>query len=214
MSGTRIWDLPTRLFHWALATLVVFSVVTAKVGGLWMDWHMRSGYAILALVLFRILWGFGGSHYARFSAFVRPPRVVLDYLRGRAEHGAGHSPAGALSVVALLAVLLLQGSTGLFSNDGSFIEGPLARLASGSVVDRVSTLHRYGEWAILGLTGLHIAAITYYSLLRRAALVGPMITGDHPSIVAPPADDGAVMRLRALLLATLSAALVGYIVTL
>lgn len=214
MAGTRIWDLPTRLFHWALATLVVFSVITAKVGGLWMDWHMRSGYAILALVLFRILWGFGGSHYARFSAFVRPPRIVLDYLCGRAEHGAGHSPAGALSVVALLAVLLLQGSTGLFSNDGSFIEGPLARLASGSVVDRVSTLHRYGEWAILGLAGLHIAAITYYSLLRRAALVGPMITGDHPSIVATPADDGAVMRLRALLLATLSAALVGYIVTL
>jgi len=104
----RIWDLPTRLFHWLLAALVLCSVVTAKLGGLWIDWHMRAGYAILALVLFRVLWGFAGSRYARFANFVRGPRAVLDYLRGRGAQGAGHSPLGALSVLALLAALLVQ----------------------------------------------------------------------------------------------------------
>jgi cytochrome b len=214
MAGTRIWDLPTRLFHWALATLVVFSVVTAKVGGLWMDWHMRSGYAILALVLFRILWGFAGSHYARFGSFVRSPAVVLAYLRGHVRNVAGHSPLGALSVIALLGTLLLQAATGLFTSDDSFTEGPLTRLASGTVVDRVSTIHRYGEWAIFALVGLHVAAIAYYSSVRGAVLVGPMITGKHPSTTVDAAEDSASLRLRALMFAAIATGLVGYLVTL
>jgi len=214
MAGTRIWDLPTRLFHWALATLVLFSVVTAKVGGLWMDWHMRSGYAILALVLFRILWGFAGSHYARFGSFVRSPAVVLAYLRGQVRHVAGHSPLGALSVIALLGALLLQAATGLFTSDDSFTEGPLTRLASGTVVDRLSTIHRYGEWAIFALVGLHVAAIAYYSSVRGAVLVGPMITGKHPSTTIDAAEDSASLRLRALMFAVIAAGLVSYLVTL
>jgi len=214
MAGTRIWDLPTRLFHWLLATLVVFSVVTAKVGGLWMDWHMRSGYTILALVLFRILWGCAGSHYARFSNFVRPPVVVLAYLRGRVGHVAGHSPIGALSVIALLSALLLQAATGLFTSDDSFTEGPLARLASDMVVDRLSTIHRYGEWAIFALVGLHVAAIAYYSTVRGVVLVGPMITGKHPSSDIVAAEDGASLRIRALVFSVIAAGLVGYLVTL
>jgi cytochrome b len=213
-ASSRIWDLPTRLFHWTLATLVVCSVVTAKVGGLWLDWHMRSGYAILALVVFRILWGFAGSHYARFSTFVRAPHVVLHYLQGRHEHVAGHSPLGALSVLALLAVLLVQASTGLFANDGSFTEGPLARLVSGATSDRLSTVHRYGEWALYALVGLHLAAIAYYSVVRRHRLVGPMVTGLRPGSVTISAEDGLQLRLRALLLAALSAGLVGTLVTL
>ncbi|MGB3427775.1 MAG: cytochrome b/b6 domain-containing protein, partial [Burkholderiaceae bacterium] len=138
-AGTRIWDLPTRLFHWTLVVLIAFSVVTVKLGGLWMDWHMRSGYAILTLVLFRILWGFAGSHYARFSTFVHRPATILDYLRGSLSHGAGHNPLGGLSVLAILAMLLLQASTGLFSNDGNFTEGPLARLVSSAAGERLST---------------------------------------------------------------------------
>ncbi len=213
MARTRIWDLPTRLFHWMLAALVAISIITAKVGGLWMDWHMRSGYAILALVVFRVLWGFAGSRYARFATFVRSPRVVLDHLRGRDGHVAGHSPAGALSVVSLLGVLLLQASTGLFTNDGSFTEGPLARLVSRAASDWLSTVHRFGEWALYALVGLHIAAIAYYALLRKSALVGPMITGDQRTI-APPAEDDGWMRARALLLAALAASLVTYVVSL
>jgi cytochrome b len=211
---TRVWDLPTRLFHWTLAVLVAFSVVSVKLGGFWMDWHMRSGYAILALVLFRVLWGFAGNRYARFSHFIRPPAVIVDYLRGRAAHGAGHSPLGALSVLAMLALLLLQASTGLFSNDGNFTEGPLAKLVSGTLGERLSTVHRWGEWAIYGLVGLHLVAVAYYSAFRSLGLVRPMLTGDRPGLDAPPGEDGTALRVRALVLAALAAGAVAWIVNL
>jgi cytochrome b len=212
-APVRVWDLPTRLFHWALAALVVCSFVTVKLGGFWMDWHMRSGYAILALVLFRVLWGFAGSRYALFSSFVRRPADVIGYLRGQVEHGAGHSPLAAVSVLALLGALLVQAGTGLFSNDGNFTEGPLARLVSSAAGERLSTVHRFGEWALYALVGLHIAAIAYYTTFRRVALVRPMITGDRFDVDAPPADDGLATRLRALALALAAAALVAFIVT-
>jgi len=212
-AQVRVWDLPTRLFHWALLALVVFSFVSVKLGGFWMDWHMRSGYAVLALVVFRILWGFAGSRYARFASFVRRPSEIIGYLRGRVEHGAGHSPLAAVSVLVLLGVLLAQAGTGLFSNDGNFTEGPLARLVSGATSERLSTIHRFGEWALYALVGLHVAAIAYYTTFRRVALVRPMITGDRFDVDAPSADDGLAMRLRALALAVASAALVAFIVT-
>lgn len=202
------------MFHWAVVALVAFSAVTAKLGGLWLDWHMRSGYAILALVVFRVLWGFAGSRYARFSQFIRAPADVLRYLRGGATQVAGHSPLGAWSVIALLAVLLVQASTGLFTNDGSFTEGPLARLATASTVERLSTIHRWGEWALYAIVGLHIAAIAYYTYFRRQTLVGPMITGNRTGADVPPADDSCLLRLRALVLGALSASLVAYIVNL
>ena len=212
-APVRVWDLPTRLFHWALVALVVFSVVTVKLGGFWMDWHMRSGYAILALVLFRILWGFAGSRYALFSSFVRRPSEVIGYLRGQVEHGAGHSPLAAVSVLVLLAVLLAQASTGLFSNDGNFTEGPLARLVSGTTGERLSTVHRFGEWTLYALVGLHVAAIAYYTTFRKVALVRPMITGDRFDIDGPSADDGLALRLRALALAVVAGVLVALVVT-
>jgi len=212
-AHVRVWDLPTRLFHWTLLALVVFSFVSVKLGGFWMDWHMRSGYAVLALVVFRILWGFAGSRYARFASFVRRPSEIIGYLRGRVEHGAGHSPLAAVSVLVLLGVLLAQAGTGLFSNDGNFTEGPLARLVSGATSERLSTIHRFGEWALYALVGLHVAAIAYYTTFRRVALVRPMITGDRFDVDAPSADDGLAMRLRALALAVASAALVAFIVT-
>jgi cytochrome b len=213
-APVRVWDLPTRLFHWALAALVACSVVTVKLGGFWMDWHMRSGYAILALVLFRVLWGFAGSRYALFSSFVRRPAEVIGYLRGQVEHGAGHSPLAAFSVLALLGVLLAQAGTGLFSNDGNFTEGPLARLVSGSIGERLSTVHRFGEWTLYALVALHVAAIAYYAAFRKVALVRPMITGDRLDVEAPPADDGWKMRLRALVLALVASGAVALIVTL
>lgn len=210
----RVWDLPTRLFHWALAALVLFSIVTVKLGGLWIDWHMRSGYAILTLVLFRILWGFAGSRYARFASFVRGPGAVLGYLRGRVAHAAGHSPLGALSVVVLLVVLGVQASTGLFASDGSFTEGPLAKLASGATVDLLSTVHRYGEWVIYGLVALHIVAVIYYSVFRFQPIVTAMVTGDRADLQARAAEDSSALRLRALVFALLCALLVTYLVTL
>jgi cytochrome b len=211
-AQVRVWDLPTRLFHWALAALVAFSVVTVKLGGFWMDWHMRSGYAILALLLFRILWGFAGTRYALFSSFVRRPSEVVGYLRGQVDHGAGHSPLAAVSVLSLLGVLLVQAGTGLFSNDGNFTEGPLARLVSGAAGERLSTVHRFGEWALYALVGLHIAAIAYYTTFRKVALVRPMITGDRIDVEAPSADDGLATRLRALALAVVAGAVVALVV--
>ena len=101
----RVWDLPTRLFHWALATLVCGSFVTIKLGGAWMVWHERIGYAVLSLVTFRLVWGFVGGRYARFASFVRGPSAVLAYLRGQGSHSPGHNPLGALSVLAMLAAV-------------------------------------------------------------------------------------------------------------
>ncbi len=211
----RIWDLPTRLFHWSLVVLVAVSVVTAKLGGLWLDWHFRSGYAILALLVFRLLWGVAGSRYARLSHFVRGPRTVLEYLRGQHEGPhVGHNPLGAVSVLAILALLLLQGITGMFTNDGSFTEGPLAKLVSNATSNRLSTLHRWGELAVYAMVVLHLAAVLYYLLLRRDNLIGPMFSGDRLGIEAKPAFDGPALWLRAAVMLTISAGLTAYVVLL
>jgi cytochrome b len=214
-AAVRVWDLPTRLFHWSLAVLVVFSIITAKIGGLWLDWHMRSGYAILALIVFRLLWGVAGSRHARLVHFVRGPRVVLAYLRGLHPHdGAGHNPLGALSVVAMLAVLLVQACCGLFSNDGSFTQAPLARLVSNATSDRLSTLHRWGELVVYALLAIHLVAVAFYAIVRRDNLIVPMITGDRTGIDAHPAADGPATWLRAAILLALAAGLTSYVVLL
>ncbi len=217
MTPVRIWDLPTRLFHWALALLIVFSVTTAKIGGNWMDWHLRSGYAVLTLLAFRLLWGFAGPRYARFAQFVRGPRAVLAYLRaapGAAERHAGHNPLGAWSVLALLAALLVQASTGLFANDEIATEGPLAKLVSGATASAMTRVHLLNQNIIYALVALHVAAIAFYFFVKRENLVAPMITGDKRGIAAEPARDDALMRARAALLALLVAGLVTYIVNL
>jgi cytochrome b len=214
---TRVWDLPTRLFHWTLALLVVFSVVTAKVGGNWIDWHMRSGYTILALIVFRVIWGFAGSRYARFADFVRGPSAIAAYLRGMrsasAPAHAGHNPLGALSVLAMLAILLLQAATGLFANDSIANEGPLAKLVSGATSDLATRIHKLNQYAIFVLVALHLAAVAWYAFARRDNLVLPMLTGDKPGTALPPATDDLALRLRALVVLALAAGLAAFVVT-
>lgn len=210
----RIWDLPTRLFHWLLLALVFTSFVTGKIGGNAMQWHMWSGYAILTLIVFRILWGLAGSHYALFSTFVRGPREVLAALRGGATPTAGHNPLGALSVLALLAVLLLQAVTGLFANDDIATEGPLAKLVSGAFSALATRIHAFNEYVILSLVALHLAAIAFYFFAKRDNLVKPMLTGDKSGIDAPAAADDRATRLRAVLLLALAVGLVSYVVNL
>jgi len=113
-----VWDAPVRLFHWALAVLVVFSYASGQLGGALMPWHVRSGYAILALLLFRILWGFFGSDTARFSSFVRGPRIAIAYARetlaGRHRPVVGHNPLGGWMVVAMIVLVATQAGSGLF----------------------------------------------------------------------------------------------------
>ena len=215
---TRIWDLPTRLFHWLLAALVVFSFTTGKLGGDWLTWHFRSGCAIASLLLFRLLWGFAGSRYARFASFLPSPYRIWRTVRSKESSAvpasAGHSPIGTLSVYALLVVLAVQVSTGVFSNDGSFTEGPWAKFVSSAISDRLSRVHYYNHWLIAGLVGLHVAAIAFYLLARKEDLLTPMLTGDKLGIEAPAADDGVALRIRAAVLAALAGGIVGYLATL
>lgn len=162
----RVWDLPTRIFHWLLAVLVVFSFVSAKVGGSWTEWHFRSGYAILTLLLFRLLWGFAGNRNARFASFVRGPRAINRYLHGRLDPDHGHDPLGGWSVVTMLAVLFVQAAAGLFANDAIASEGPLAKLVSAAASERLTTLHRWGEKLLIALVLLHLGAVGFFELVR------------------------------------------------
>ena len=211
----RIWDLPTRLFHWLLAALVVFSFTTGKLGGDWMEWHFRSGYTIAALLLFRLLWGFAGSHYARFANFLpSPSRAWLALRSTRTTVRAGHNELGILSIYALLIVLAVQAIAGMFTNDGTFTEGPWVKFVSSATSDRLSTLHYYNGWLVVALVALHVAAIAFYLLARGEDLITPMLTGDKLELSATAAEDGAAIRLRAAVLAALAGGVVFYLVTL
>jgi cytochrome b len=217
-ARTRVWDLPTRLFHWLLAALVIFSFTTGKLGGDWLTWHFRSGYAIAALLLFRLLWGFAGSRYARFASFLPSPSRIWRTVRSKQLRSVpvsvGHSEIGTLSVYALLIVLIVQVATGVFTNDGSFTEGPWVKFVSEALSNRLSTIHYYNHWAIAALTALHIAAIAYYLLARKEDLLTPMLTGDKLGIDEPAAEDGTSIRTRAAVFAALAAGAVFYLVTL
>ena len=196
----RIWDLPTRLFHWALAASVIALVVTAKVGGNAMVWHLRLGYVVLALLVFRLVWGLVGGRWSRFGAFLYSPVRLVRYLRGAGhpEDGVGHSPLGALSVFALLGVLLAQVGTGLLSDDEIAFQGPLTRFVSNAVVGQATGYHKeIGQYLVLGLVALHVLAIGFYVLVRKHRLVAPMLHGDKelPQPVAPSRDDLATRAL-------------------
>lgn len=190
----RIWDLPTRLFHWALLFCVVSLFVTVYRGDI--EWHARMGYAVLTLLLFRLIWGFVGGHWSRFRSFLYAPSSVVTYLKGRAPfaHGVGHNPLGAGSVFAMLAVLLAQVATGLFSDDEIAFTGPLNRFIATSKALALTWYHKQvGQWLIVALVALHVAAILYYTFRKKDSLVGPMLVGDKTLEEAAPAsrDDWA-----------------------
>lgn len=212
MHRVRIWDLPTRAFHWLLAACVTGSIVSVQIGGNAIAWHFRFGYAILALVLFRLIWGWVGPRYARFASFPPHPGAALASLRGAPHDGAGHNPLGAFSVYALLAAVAFQAASGLFANDSIMWDGPLKHLVSSETSDRITTLHRLNRFVLLGLIGLHLAAIAWHALRLRERLVRPMIDGDRrypPGAPLPePARDDARIRLGAAALLALCAAAV------
>ncbi|MFN4065225.1 MAG: cytochrome b/b6 domain-containing protein, partial [Parazoarcus communis] len=172
----RVWDLPTRLFHWLLVVLMIGVFVTGLEGGNLIVWHGRLGVAIAGLLAFRLVWGFVGSTYARFAHFVPGPGRIRAYLKGEWE-GLGHNPLGALSVLALLAVATFQVVSGLMSNDDIAFEGPLYALVSKDTSDWLTGLHRLNIWLIGALVALHVAAILFYVHVKKDNLVKPMITG-------------------------------------
>ena len=218
--AVRVWDLPTRLFHWSLAACVVGSIVSAKIGGNAMVWHFRFGYAILTLLAFRLLWGFVGGHWSRFRAFAYAPAASLRYLRGQSlaheHHHVGHNPLGAWSVFALLAVLVAQVGTGLIADDEIFNSGPLSRYVATATSLAATSWHRgYGQWIIIALVVLHVGAIAFYWLRRRQNLVGAMLHGDKLLTGDVPASiDTATSRVLALALAAACAGGVAWLVSL
>src|SRR5688572_16883675 len=171
-----VWDLPTRLVHWLFAIGVAFSWWTAETGRL--EWHRWSGYTLLGLVLFRVYWGFFGSSTARFGQFVRGPRAIAGYLRGAWTQAPGHNPLGALSVLGLLGLLLLQIVLGLFAVDVDGIEsGPLSLYVSFDTGRRCAEWHEWVFNALMVLILVHILAVLYYLVRKRENLVGAMVTG-------------------------------------
>ena len=176
-----MWDFPTRIFHWLLAVLVVCSYATGKAGGPWLDWHMKSGYAILALLVFRLAWALAGPANARFTSFVRGPRAAWRYARtlfaGTPPRIEGHNPLGGWMVLVMLAALALQAATGLFSDDDSSHAGPLAAKVSEAMVAQLSNLHYYNQWLLVALVALHVIAIGWYHWRWKMDLVRPMVLG-------------------------------------
>lgn len=189
-----VWDLPTRLFHWTLVLLVIFSIVTVKVGGDWMVWHERSGLSILTLLAFRIIWGFVGGEHARFASFIRGPGTTIRYalatLRGGGARHLGHNPLGAGSVIALMLSFGTQAVTGLFVDDEIATRGPLANSVSGTVVTWATRIHRWNEKVMIALVILHLCAIAFYAIKKKDNLVGPMFSGEKEW-------DGAVDHTKA-----------------
>jgi cytochrome b len=203
----RVWDLPTRVYHWLLTGLVIFSVISGHIGGNAIVWHMRSGFAIFTLLAFRLVWGFVGGRWSRFSAFVYAPSASLRYLRGQSlpheHHHVGHNPLGAGSVFALLGILAVQVATGLIADDEIANTGPLIKYVSSATSSLATGWHKnYGQWIIVALVALHVSAIAFYWFRSRQNLVAPMWHGDkHLDARVPGAiDDG---RSRTIALAIL-----------
>jgi cytochrome b len=214
LPRVKVWDAPTRLFHWSIVLLVFVSWFSADRG--LMTIHLWSGLSLLALLLFRIAWGIMGSTTARFSDFMHPPRKIAGYLKGLARSEkrlhAGHNPAGGMMVVVMIAALLAQAVTGLFSNDGLRFNGPLAMWISQDISDQVTRIHGTIFNIILLLVWCHVVAIGFYLLVRDDNLVGPMFSGKKPRSHVPDGLNIAFTRTYiALLLLALTAGMVAWI---
>ncbi|MGE0483136.1 MAG: cytochrome b/b6 domain-containing protein [Gammaproteobacteria bacterium] len=213
----RVWDLPVRLFHWAIVGLVCFAWWSAEEGGVTLKYHMWCGYTVFGLVLFRIAWGFTGSRYARFGEFLHGPRRVLESARmvwTRAPSGAvGHNPLGGWMIVALLVSLLVQAGTGLFANDDLFNEGPLYGHVGKDLSDLLTGIHHVNFNVLCVLIALHVAAVAWHRLRKGERLVGAMFNGCK-QLPAPAPEAAPTAPWRAALAALASAAVVVTIVNL
>jgi cytochrome b len=187
-----VWDLPTRLFHWMLAVLVINCIVTAKIGGNYMTYHMYSGYLVLTFLFFRLLWGVLGGYHSKFVNFLRGPSIVLQYAIGLTKkdtpHYLGHNPLGGWSVVAMLLTLLLQAMTGLFASDDIVTEGPLFPLVRNSISSALTRIHNINAIVIACLIAVHLTAIIFYLVAKHENLIKPMFTGIKmwPGDAPPP----------------------------
>ena len=184
----RVWDISTRLFHWMLVGLVIFSLITGNIGLSAMKYHEWSGFAIIILISFRLMWGIWGGQHSRFNSFVKGPQAVVRYarslMRNDTKHHIGHNPLGGWSVIAMLTSLMIQAGTGLFANDDILTEGPLYHLVSKETSDLLTGIHHLNLKVLVVLVIIHICAVLFYLIVKRENLIKPMITGnkiwDHP----------------------------------
>lgn len=202
LPAVLVWDLPLRVFHWALVALVTAAIATGLAGGAWMTWHGRAGQAIAGLLVFRLTWGLWGTRYARFAQFLPTPARVWAYLRGRWQ-GHGHNPLGALSVFAVLALLIFQVTTGLLGNDEIGFAGPWSGWVEEETSLKLTGWHKLAATALYVWLGLHLLAIAVYQLWLKRPLLKAMVTGRAPGAVSTSAG-----RVR-WALALLSVALAG-----
>lgn len=210
MQKIVIWDVPTRLFHWLTMILVIAAYVTWRLN--WMFWHAYAGTAVLALVVFRLLWGFFGSETARFARFLTAPRMAVRQLvhlfRPEPDRWIGHNPAGGWMVVLLLALLLGEALTGIYVDNDVADVGPLTALTPAAVADLITTLHAVLWQALLAAVVVHVVAVAVYWVAKRQNLLLPMITGYKamPLSVRQPAQAGALRATVLLGCGTLVAA--------
>ncbi|HEY0183489.1 MAG TPA: cytochrome b/b6 domain-containing protein [Rhodopila sp.] len=215
MRPMRVWDLPVRLFHWAIVVLIFLAWLSQEFN--YMDWHVRIGYTILTLLVFRVIWGFIGSDTARFTRFLRSPVAALRHLahihRREADREIGHNAAGGWMVLVMLALIGVQAGTGLFANDDANTEGPLMHLVEKDQSDWLSHIHSLNFTLIEAVIVLHVLAIMVYAVLKRQNLVRPMVTGTKlmPVEAVPPR---MVNPLWAVLTLAIAAGVVAWLVRL
>ncbi|TAL87831.1 MAG: hydrogenase [Candidimonas sp.] len=204
----HVWDAPTRLFHWLMAVLVAAAYLTWKLN--WMGWHVLIGETLLALVLFRLLWGCLGSETARFRSFMASPATALRHLRHLFRHEAdlqvGHNPAGGWMVLLLLALLLGETLSGLYINNDIADQGPFTEWVSAPIANAITALHEILWDALLVAVALHVLVIALYAVAKGHNLLRPMLTGRKllPARIAAPQ---VAPPVRALLLLAIGAAI-------
>lgn len=177
----KIWDMPTRIFHWTLAVAVCTGWYLGKFGPFLKTWHIYCGYTIATLIVFRVIWGVFGSHPSRFLSFIYGPRAFIAYtrrlFRREPSHWPGHNPMGGWAVIAMLSLLAAQVSTGLFADDDIANAGPLAAYAGPHLRGTLTGLHILLSKFVLAIVAVHVGIILFYWLWKRENLVLPMITG-------------------------------------
>lgn len=184
LGQVQVWDLPVRVFHWALVLSIITAYTTHRLGVSYFTYHVWSGYAVIVLVSFRLIWGFIGTRHARFTQFVKGPRTISRYiaglLRGEKHRHVGHNPLGAVMVVVLLAILGIQAMTGLFSNDEIFNVGPLYGFVGKELSLQLSSLHRkLFDWILIAVA-IHVLAVLAHTTFKKEPLIRAMITGRKP----------------------------------
>ena len=211
-----IWDLPLRLFHWGLAIAFVTSWITAEAGIEWADAHLYSGYSVLGLVAFRLIWGIFGTRHARFRNFMRGPRALLaglgQLVKKTAPAAPGHSAVGGWASVVLILLMLCQAASGLFITDDILFSGPYNSAVSSAVADSLGSFHNFNFNLLIVAVSAHLCVMLWYSIRKNHNLVAPMITGHARS--TPEQGISSSEILRALICASVAAGLLGLLITL